>query len=852
MPIIPEVLEYARRIERDPPRHPRPSRAWLHRGAHRRSGRRKSSPNMAARCIAASRRPASSGTIRRGNSLRAIGLRADMDCLPMQELNEFAHRSQHEGLMHGCGHDGHTTMLLGAARYLAATRNFEGTVHFIFQPGEEGYGGGRVMVQEGLFEKFPCDAVFAMHNKPGIPIGQMATKAGPMLAASDRFDIHIKARGGHAAHPHLGTDPFVIGAQIVLALQTIPSRNVDPVDSAVISVGFMRGGSAYNVIPDELHIGGTVRSFRPQVQDLIERRIGEVARGAAALQRRHRRIGLSPRLSADDQPRRRSQLCRRCRRRDLRRRAGRAQCRAVARRRGFLLHAAGGARRDAVARQRPGRGRLPRCTTPATISTTARSPSGSASSRGSPSGSLRRRNEKAERGLMRVHVVNVLRPTPETKGRTLERISDLARQVEARGFTGLWVTNSFGRGRPTLDPIVLMSIIAAVTWRIEIGTCVLQVPVRHPVELAHRIAGLHAMTGAACSSGSAAARPRPISTSSAADYETAVQDADELARHMRKAWSGEPLNSAMGVGALTPWPGTEGGPAVLLGAWRNKRWIVYSAEECAGLDRLGALFATRGTRGRHEDLPRRRRQARDPLQRHRRIWSGNAEGMPLGGARDRHADRRRGAARDKLRWIKDVGFDDMLCMTSLERSTISPGCATRWRDRAVIDECAPADYLGRMALLPIITAPDPRLKIKARPVPAVDAEVRRLMDDMLETMYHAIGIGLAAPQVGVARRVLVIDVARDGEPPQPMRIANPEILWRSDELDARQRGLPVAARALCRGRAPRSRSGCAISTTRTRSARSRRRGCWRPACSTRSTTSTGSSSSTTSLPSSAA
>ena len=224
------------------------------------------------------------GTIRRGNSLRAIGLRADMDCLPMQELNEFAHRSRHDGQMHACGHDGHTTMLLGAARYLAATRNFEGTVHFIFQPGEEGYGGGRVMVEEGLFEKFPCDAVFAMHNKPGIPVGNMATRAGPLLAATDRFDIRIKVKGKgtHAAHPHSGTDPFVIGAQIVLALQTIPSRNVDPVDSGVISIGFMRGGSAYNVIPDELHIGGTVRTFLPETQDLIERRIGEVARGTAA------------------------------------------------------------------------------------------------------------------------------------------------------------------------------------------------------------------------------------------------------------------------------------------------------------------------------------------------------------------------------------------------------------------------------------------------------------------------------------------------------------------------------------------------------------------------------------------
>ncbi len=222
------------------------------------------------------------GTIRRGNSLRSIGLRADMDCLPMQELNEFPHRSTVSGQMHACGHDGHTTMLLGAARYLAKTRNFEGTVNFIFQPGEEGYGGGRVMVQEGLFDKFPCDAVFAMHNKPGIAVGAMATRAGSLLAASDRFDIHVKARGTHAAHPHSGIDPFIIGAQIVLALQTIPARNIDPLESAVISIGFMRGGSAYNVIPDELHIGGTVRTFRPELQDLVERRMGEVASGTAA------------------------------------------------------------------------------------------------------------------------------------------------------------------------------------------------------------------------------------------------------------------------------------------------------------------------------------------------------------------------------------------------------------------------------------------------------------------------------------------------------------------------------------------------------------------------------------------
>ena len=221
------------------------------------------------------------GTLRRGNATRSIGLRADMDALPIQECNDFAHRSNHDGRMHACGHDGHTIMLLGAAQYLAETRNFEGAVHFIFQPAEEGKGGGRFMVEEGLFDRFPCDAVFALHNKPGLPIGQIATRPGPMYAASDYWDIRVEGIGSHAAHPHLSRDPFIIGAEIVLAMQTIVSRNVDPVESAVVTIGFMNGGTTYNVIPDALHIGGTARSFRPEVRDLIERRLEQLARGVA-------------------------------------------------------------------------------------------------------------------------------------------------------------------------------------------------------------------------------------------------------------------------------------------------------------------------------------------------------------------------------------------------------------------------------------------------------------------------------------------------------------------------------------------------------------------------------------------
>jgi hippurate hydrolase len=223
------------------------------------------------------------GTLRKGNSLKSIGLRADMDCLPMDEANEFAHRSSSPGRMHACGHDGHTAMLLGAAKVLSETRNFEGAVHFIFQPAEEGGGGAKVMIEDGLFEKFPCDAVFAIHNKPGVPVGHIVTKGGPLLAAADRWDIRITGKGGHAAHPHSTLDPMVVGANIVMALQTIVSRNIDPIDSGVVTVGFFHAGSAYNVIPGDAHIGGTTRTTTPANRELVKRRIDEICEGAARM-----------------------------------------------------------------------------------------------------------------------------------------------------------------------------------------------------------------------------------------------------------------------------------------------------------------------------------------------------------------------------------------------------------------------------------------------------------------------------------------------------------------------------------------------------------------------------------------
>ena len=219
----------------------------------------------------------------RKDSGRAIGLRADMDCLPMQEVSEVPHKSKVAGRMHACGHDGHTTMLLGAARYLAQSRNFDGTVNLIFQPAEEGGGGGRVMVEEGLFEKFPVDAVYALHNWPGLPAGKIAVRAGAMMAATDEIKIKVSGRGGHAALPHLAADPVVATAHIIAALQTIASRNANPVDALVVSVCSMQTSQvgAFNIIPGHVELVGTVRSFSPQMRELAEKRIKEIATGVA-------------------------------------------------------------------------------------------------------------------------------------------------------------------------------------------------------------------------------------------------------------------------------------------------------------------------------------------------------------------------------------------------------------------------------------------------------------------------------------------------------------------------------------------------------------------------------------------
>jgi hippurate hydrolase len=222
------------------------------------------------------------GIVKNGTSNRAVGLRADIDALPMTEHNQFAHASTHPGKMHACGHDGHTAMLLAAARHLARHRNFDGTVYLIFQPAEEGGGGAREMMKDGLFEKFPMEAVFGAHNWPGMAVGQFALKSGGVMASSNEFRIVIRGKGSHAALPHNGIDPVPIACQMVQGFQTIITRNRRPVDPGVISVTMIHAGEATNVVPDSCELQGTVRTFTFELLDLIEQRMKAVAEHTCA------------------------------------------------------------------------------------------------------------------------------------------------------------------------------------------------------------------------------------------------------------------------------------------------------------------------------------------------------------------------------------------------------------------------------------------------------------------------------------------------------------------------------------------------------------------------------------------
>ncbi len=217
------------------------------------------------------------GTLRVGNDTRSIGLRADMDALPMPEANTFEHKSTNPEVMHACGHDGHTTMLLGAAQYLSQTKNFEGCVHFIFQPAEEGVGGAKAMVEDGLFDQFPCDSVYGMHNRPGMAVGKFGMRPGAAMAGGALFDITVRGNGSHGARPEAGIDPVIISAHIATAAQTIVSRNANPQEMAVLSITQIQSGDAYNVIPHTAHLKGTARTFSTQIMSLLEKNLTKIA-----------------------------------------------------------------------------------------------------------------------------------------------------------------------------------------------------------------------------------------------------------------------------------------------------------------------------------------------------------------------------------------------------------------------------------------------------------------------------------------------------------------------------------------------------------------------------------------------